>query len=179
MTEQFNILTLSNNTETILSEVFSTLCLVKVPQLHKKYIGFQSNIILGILFLPLLFFRAIKLPVDKADIENIALVSPSFNVCISKYKNHNWNYWNQYYLTPKIAMEEIRQDVKLWKYSLFLTCCLSVLQKSLSNHTQELFAKLPDSMIQNCTRGYFNYLAAQRIMLQCKHFAWCCFNWLQ
>lgn len=53
MTEIFNIPTLSNNTETILPEVFSALCLVKVSQLHKKDIGFQPNIILGVLFSPL------------------------------------------------------------------------------------------------------------------------------
>lgn len=90
MTELFNIPSLSNNTETTLSEVFSTFCLVNVSQLHEKDIGFQPNIILGVLFLPLLFFIAIKLPIDKADIEeSIVFVGLSCNVCISKYKNHN------------------------------------------------------------------------------------------
>lgn len=69
MTELFNIPTLSNNTETILSEVFPTLCLVKISQSHKRDIDFQPNIVLGVLFLPLLFSSAIKLPIDKADIE--------------------------------------------------------------------------------------------------------------
>lgn len=29
-------------------------------------------------------------------------------------------------------------------------------------------SKMPVSMIQNCTKSYFNYLAGQRIMLQCQ-----------
>lgn len=102
MTKLFNIPTLSNNTETILSDVFSTLCLVKVSLLHKKDIVFQPNIILGVLFPSLLSLIAIKLPRDKADIEeSIAFVGLSCNVYISKYKNHNWNYWNQFYIDSK------------------------------------------------------------------------------
>lgn len=46
ITDLFNILTSSNNTETILSEAFSKLCLVKVFQLPpQKDIDFQPNII--------------------------------------------------------------------------------------------------------------------------------------
>lgn len=76
MTELFNILTLSNNTETILSEVFSTLYLAKVSQLHKKNIHFQPNVVWGALLLSLLFFSAIKLPIEKADREqSMAFVS--------------------------------------------------------------------------------------------------------
>lgn len=114
MTELFNIPTLSNNTETILSEVFSTLCLVKVSLLHKKDIVFQPNIILGVLFPSLLSLIAIKLPRDKADIEeSIAFVGLSCNVYISKYKITTETTGINSTLTPKIAMEEIRQDAKL------------------------------------------------------------------
>lgn len=52
------------------------------------------------------------------------------------------------------------------KISTFLTHCLSFCKKSLSNHAQELFAKLPVSISQNCT-NCTDYVTVKQGMLHC------------